>query len=1160
VQRIHRQRRRRGFKYDVALSFAGEDRKHAALLHRHLTKLGFSVFYDVDRQAEIWGKTAEAFESIYGHQTRYVIPLISKHYVKKDWTRHEFESAKREARRRRSEFILPIRLDDTRLFGLHDDVIRIDARDTSIERIAQLFARKLQPGRRENRPGSGRALPIAAKTLLNGESRRAIGLIASAAIPMPVEYLNKLFPQHDWRIVIVGARAAGLITGDREAPEVTPQVSRALRSDVKEWRALNEIWIEHLTPLGAHYDTAAFLIVNLIRVRQFEDAARVAANITQHTRLGHWNSIYITLMRALGHRKVLARLEPGTQLELLNGLGHCLTAGGDYPGALKAYARLHSFSVRQRSSWGIGQSLINSGVVANTAGDDKTAAKHYLAAAAYARRRRDHFLLGRALGNLAQIYSPSNIKYAEQLLSQSLKAKRLARDSGGIVVGLAIRGSLAVSRKQYLQAARWFQRAASAGRRLGMLHETALSTYNHGRALEDAGRKGAALRLYVAAQKLASANGYSDVSVLSLHSIGGATFANADYVDSQKAATELLKTSAEAQHRSYRVVALHMLACASLGRGSAKESARYFRMALSEARDRGDQEWIIRCVVDSTRSLEDKGIGDPSRAQLRRRAEAEAANGQYVVSAGIWDVLARLDAGVADADAASTSFRRGLKCLLRSKTSFADQIDLCQRWYAWAWEARRYAEAVSVLRTIERIARKNGLRAEALAALDSRGRCLQEFGRYAEAESLHRDVVRESKRYGLTDQCERSLNNLGEALRHQGRYRLAETALRESEETARRSQRQEGALIAAHNRALALKSLRKYADSARILRRCRDEAHALGLWDAYLRNLTALASLAWSRGQLGAATRLYRQALVESRQRKRPQIEVNAALNLSRLLHATRQPRLAQLVLAKRRPLFDLLADASDWFETLARLYEANGHLEEAAATLKDAVRQASEAQGPDLAYLQSKLRRIESQLARIAISDQTLSKRLETEKDPKKRSDLMILRFERRIMSMRSRRPNAMSSSQDAFDVALQYSKTSKQHLAVARLYLLVGDHELRHGYARKLKGCKAYVMAIVSAVSESIDAAANVSTKIFNRLGAIDSAVSPEELEALSVDLRTFLTKDMSVTESRTLRFLMWPFELALKLAPLRDRPDDYLHSMGELTSRHRLDRLFR
>ena len=45
------------FQYDVALSFAGEQRKYVRQVSVWLDKLGISNFYDNNEKATLWGKT-----------------------------------------------------------------------------------------------------------------------------------------------------------------------------------------------------------------------------------------------------------------------------------------------------------------------------------------------------------------------------------------------------------------------------------------------------------------------------------------------------------------------------------------------------------------------------------------------------------------------------------------------------------------------------------------------------------------------------------------------------------------------------------------------------------------------------------------------------------------------------------------------------------------------------------------------------------------------------------------------------------------------------------------------------------------------------------------------------------------------------------------------
>lgn len=114
---------RDSFEYDVALSFAGEDRAIARALANALRDQEVEVFYDKFYQNALWGrKLTSYFTEIYGMKSRFVIPLISKSYPVKDWTNYEFSIARDEASRRRVEFLLPVRLDETPMLGLHNDV------------------------------------------------------------------------------------------------------------------------------------------------------------------------------------------------------------------------------------------------------------------------------------------------------------------------------------------------------------------------------------------------------------------------------------------------------------------------------------------------------------------------------------------------------------------------------------------------------------------------------------------------------------------------------------------------------------------------------------------------------------------------------------------------------------------------------------------------------------------------------------------------------------------------------------------------------------------------------------------------------------------------------------------------------------------------------
>jgi len=132
------------FEHDIAISFAGENRKIAKNLARKLQIKGIKVFYDEFYKHDFWGKKlTEYFKNIYGPKTKFVVVLISKHYPIKDWTDFEFSIMRTEAEKRKTEFILPIKLDDTKMLGIHEDIGYLDYRKEGIDDIVDCLLKKL---------------------------------------------------------------------------------------------------------------------------------------------------------------------------------------------------------------------------------------------------------------------------------------------------------------------------------------------------------------------------------------------------------------------------------------------------------------------------------------------------------------------------------------------------------------------------------------------------------------------------------------------------------------------------------------------------------------------------------------------------------------------------------------------------------------------------------------------------------------------------------------------------------------------------------------------------------------------------------------------------------------------------------------------------------
>ncbi len=98
-------------RYDYALSFAGPNRAVAKRLHELLTEREVSCFYDHDEQHRIVAANVEEYLApIYRSEARYVIPLLSKDYPNRIWTKFESD----QFRDRFGEnAVIPIRYTDT---------------------------------------------------------------------------------------------------------------------------------------------------------------------------------------------------------------------------------------------------------------------------------------------------------------------------------------------------------------------------------------------------------------------------------------------------------------------------------------------------------------------------------------------------------------------------------------------------------------------------------------------------------------------------------------------------------------------------------------------------------------------------------------------------------------------------------------------------------------------------------------------------------------------------------------------------------------------------------------------------------------------------------------------------------------------------------------
>ncbi len=109
------------FNYDVAVSFAGEERDFARQVAESLKREGLNVFFDEYFDRELVGSNLrKKLYSTYFNESRFCVMVISEAYRDKEWTSHEREAAFDQMLKERGTdyYLVPVRVDSTHLDGL----------------------------------------------------------------------------------------------------------------------------------------------------------------------------------------------------------------------------------------------------------------------------------------------------------------------------------------------------------------------------------------------------------------------------------------------------------------------------------------------------------------------------------------------------------------------------------------------------------------------------------------------------------------------------------------------------------------------------------------------------------------------------------------------------------------------------------------------------------------------------------------------------------------------------------------------------------------------------------------------------------------------------------------------------------------------------------
>jgi hypothetical protein len=134
-------------KYDIAISFAGEQRDIAEAINNRLKQHNIRTFYDEDKAVDLWGKNlAEYLPTIYSDDAKFVLIILSKEYLKKVWTKVERRAAVSRLIRSDYEYLLIYKIGDvdtSNIPGISPDISYLSDKQASAEVVSKGILSKL---------------------------------------------------------------------------------------------------------------------------------------------------------------------------------------------------------------------------------------------------------------------------------------------------------------------------------------------------------------------------------------------------------------------------------------------------------------------------------------------------------------------------------------------------------------------------------------------------------------------------------------------------------------------------------------------------------------------------------------------------------------------------------------------------------------------------------------------------------------------------------------------------------------------------------------------------------------------------------------------------------------------------------------------------------
>jgi hypothetical protein len=132
------------YRYDVAISFAGADRRVAEAIAAKVKSAGLRTFYDRDYQHALLGEDLGAYlHSTYFKDSRFAVVIVSHAFMASKWAGNwEWRAVLARMQQQTTGYVLPYVLEEVPLPGLNPTTGYVAAGDCTPEEFAALVIRK----------------------------------------------------------------------------------------------------------------------------------------------------------------------------------------------------------------------------------------------------------------------------------------------------------------------------------------------------------------------------------------------------------------------------------------------------------------------------------------------------------------------------------------------------------------------------------------------------------------------------------------------------------------------------------------------------------------------------------------------------------------------------------------------------------------------------------------------------------------------------------------------------------------------------------------------------------------------------------------------------------------------------------------------------------